>query len=99
MTAEWCRSNFPSTEAEPLVYQFVITAAGDGFSVGSTGASFRRSDYVREGGVEPPRPFGHRILSPARLPGSATLAETNVLVREVCQVMIVRLEARLLTFF
>ena len=23
---------------------------------------------VREGGVEPPRPFGHRILSPARLP-------------------------------
>jgi hypothetical protein len=29
---------------------------------------------VREGGVEPPRPFGHRILSPARLPGSATLA-------------------------
>src|SRR5712691_11631540 len=30
--------------------------------------------FVREGGVEPPRPFGHRILSPARLPGSATLA-------------------------
>jgi hypothetical protein len=29
---------------------------------------------VREGGFEPPRPFGHRILSPARLPGSATLA-------------------------
>ena len=29
---------------------------------------------MREGGVEPPRPFGHRILSPARLPGSATLA-------------------------
>ena len=23
---------------------------------------------VRKGGVEPPRPFGHRILSPARLP-------------------------------
>jgi hypothetical protein len=23
---------------------------------------------VREGGVEPPRPCGHRILSPARLP-------------------------------
>ena len=23
---------------------------------------------VREGGFEPPRPFGHRILSPARLP-------------------------------
>ena len=23
---------------------------------------------VREGGVEPPRPFGHRILNPARLP-------------------------------
>ena len=29
---------------------------------------------VREGGFEPPRPCGHRILSPARLPGSATLA-------------------------
>src|SRR5687768_18408141 len=23
---------------------------------------------MRKGGVEPPRPFGHRILSPARLP-------------------------------
>src|SRR5436190_1166351 len=23
---------------------------------------------VRKGGVEPPRPYGHRILSPARLP-------------------------------
>src|SRR5205085_10898129 len=32
------------------------------------------SQQVREGGFEPPRPFGHRILSPARLPGSATLA-------------------------
>ncbi len=29
---------------------------------------------MREGGFEPPRPFGHRILSPTRLPGSATLA-------------------------
>src|SRR4051812_8251170 len=32
----------------------------------------RRQPYavllVRKGGVEPPRPFGHRILSPARLP-------------------------------
>jgi hypothetical protein len=35
---------------------------------------------VREGGFEPPRPCGHRILSPARLPGSATLAELSVLV-------------------
>ncbi len=26
------------------------------------------SEGVRKGGVEPPRPFGHRILSPARLP-------------------------------
>src|SRR5262245_43784260 len=26
------------------------------------------SEEVRKGGVEPPRPFGHRILSPARLP-------------------------------
>jgi hypothetical protein len=33
-----------------------------------------RSGGVREGGFEPPRPFGHRILSPARLPDSATLA-------------------------
>jgi hypothetical protein len=24
--------------------------------------------YVREGGVEPPHPFGHRNLNPARLP-------------------------------
>src|SRR5687767_14677058 len=29
---------------------------------------------VREGGFEPPRPSGHRLLRPARLPGSATLA-------------------------
>ncbi len=29
---------------------------------------FRSSAGVREGGLEPPRPFGHRILSPARLP-------------------------------
>ena len=28
----------------------------------------RASEGVRKGGVEPPRPFGHRILSPARLP-------------------------------
>src|SRR5689334_6286476 len=27
-----------------------------------------RRKIVRKGGVEPPRPFGHRILSPARLP-------------------------------
>jgi hypothetical protein len=32
---------------------------------------------VREGGFEPPRPFGHRILNPARLPGSATLASVS----------------------
>ncbi len=30
--------------------------------------NIRRSDGVREGRVELPRPFGHRILSPARLP-------------------------------
>jgi hypothetical protein len=36
---------------------------------GATNAGF-----VREGGFEPPRPFGHRLLRPARLPGSATLA-------------------------
>jgi hypothetical protein len=34
----------------------------------------RWSDMVREGRFELPRPCGHRILSPARLPGSATLA-------------------------
>jgi hypothetical protein len=34
----------------------------------------RRPACVREGGLEPPRPLGHRILSPARLPHSATLA-------------------------
>jgi hypothetical protein len=28
----------------------------------------REPKLVRKGGVEPPRPFGHRILSPARLP-------------------------------
>ncbi len=28
----------------------------------------RRSEVVGEGGVEPPRPFGHRNLNPARLP-------------------------------
>jgi hypothetical protein len=37
---------------------------------------------VREGGFEPPRPFGHRILSPARLPGSATLALPAQMVEE-----------------
>ena len=26
------------------------------------------SEGVRKGGVEPPKPFGYRILSPARLP-------------------------------
>ena len=40
----------------------------------------RHITQVREGGFEPPRPFGHRILSPARLPDSATLATQNVLV-------------------
>ena len=29
---------------------------------------FRRCPSVREGGVEPPRPFGHWNLNPARLP-------------------------------
>src|SRR5438876_5125458 len=28
----------------------------------------RRVVMVRKGGVEPPKPFGYRILSPARLP-------------------------------
>jgi hypothetical protein len=32
------------------------------------GTKVRRSAWVREGRVELPRPFGHRILSPARLP-------------------------------
>ena len=36
-------------------------------SRGSSGASDSRR-LVRTGGVEPPRPFGHRILSPVRLP-------------------------------
>jgi hypothetical protein len=26
------------------------------------------TDRVRKGGLEPPQPFGYRILSPARLP-------------------------------
>ena len=43
---------------------------------------FRRAETpivtsVREGGFEPPRPSGHRILSPTRLPGSATLASAK----------------------
>src|SRR5712692_1917233 len=32
------------------------------------GKAFRRETLVRKEGVEPPRPCGHRILSPARLP-------------------------------
>src|SRR5712691_9836334 len=32
------------------------------------GKTFRREALVRKEGVEPPRPCGHRILSPARLP-------------------------------
>ena len=32
---------------------------------------------MREGRFELPRPFGHRILSPARLPGFATLARSE----------------------
>ena len=32
------------------------------------GKTFRRETLVRKEGVEPPRPCGHRILSPARLP-------------------------------
>src|SRR5258708_26678131 len=31
-------------------------------------ASFQANFLVRKEGFEPPRPFGHRILSPARLP-------------------------------
>src|SRR5262249_13193445 len=31
-------------------------------------AELRASEGVRKGGVEPPKPFGYRILSPARLP-------------------------------
>ena len=31
-------------------------------------AKDRTSELVGEGGVEPPRPFGHRTLNPARLP-------------------------------
>ena len=32
---------------------------------------------LRKGGVEPPRPFGHRILSPARLPVPPLSRETS----------------------
>ena len=46
---------------------------GAGFVGGSReqGAGFGAQGSgmgMRKGGVEPPRPFGHRILSPARLP-------------------------------
>ena len=31
-----------------------------------------RPHRVRQVGIEPTRPFGHRVLNPARLPDSAT---------------------------
>ena len=34
---------------------------------------------VREGGVEPPRPFGHRVLNPARLPFRHSRARARLL--------------------
>ncbi len=39
---------------------------------------------MREGGFEPPRPFGHRILSPARLPVPA-LSRCNRAGQSVCR--------------
>ena len=34
-------------------------------------------EMVRLSGLEPPRPFGHRYLKPARLPNSATAAQRS----------------------
>jgi hypothetical protein len=71
----------PGPTAGPRCYQFVINKPSSAGSVVVRAARKCWSGGVREGGFEPPRPFGHRILSPARLPGSATLAGTLLHVR------------------
>ena len=71
----------PAVEAEVVRAMMVLRARTLAF--GASGArpqvagspNGRRRLYpVREGGLEPPRPFGHRNLNPARLPNSATRA-------------------------
>ena len=63
-----------SLEVRPSLSQIWSNTVLGPLARGSKRSVQLPSDPVREGGFEPPRPFGHRILSPARLPGSATLA-------------------------
>src|SRR5213078_4452219 len=63
-----------SLEVRPSLSQIWSNTMLGPLARGSKRSVQLQSDPVREGGFEPPRPFGHRILSPARLPGSATLA-------------------------
>src|ERR1017187_7290031 len=60
------------------------------FMMNDSGELLTRYQRVRKGGVEPPKPFGYRILSPARLPNSATFARRQRLLcyrlrQEICQ--------------
>ena len=41
-------------------------------------AFLEAESIVRKGGVEPPKPFGYRILSPARLPVPPLSRDTDI---------------------
>jgi hypothetical protein len=62
------------TEFRPELCEQGLEAEPPAASPTGCVASESSDKEVREGRFELPRPFGHRILSPARLPGSATLA-------------------------
>ena len=57
MQREEGKQGVEETEHEPIAVLFAKASA-----------EFLKGKLVRERGVEPPRPFGHKILSLARLP-------------------------------
>ncbi len=58
----------PTTASGELREHFVSIGPPAGSPVNSPGKQIPRSTPVGEGGLEPPHPFGHRNLNPARLP-------------------------------
>ena len=53
---------------EQVLARGVLRAGASGGITLSTGLKLKGENLVRKEGFEPPRPFGHKILSLARLP-------------------------------